>query len=344
VERSDSLAPYVISTAFDQPCPDALGRLKLPRHIIAVDALDARTRGEVEALQRTEKGLASQLSALLIRVLRAADGGEIPSDLLVDEAVLRVRIECVNQRLDQYSALPPPAPSLHNSELPPPFGLFKVVQAILRAMCGPEFSPDVVVRASSIDWTSMTDVQRAWTVCTLAVDMLETAPERAGSVKAQDIDAAVHGDAEAWARLQTAYLARDEGEPIDEADQVLPSSERIEIRSAAVDGLSPGLRLGAAYRPPHKGRFLSQAVFLHEVGWILTEIGTSEFPSLEAVSAWSDRRAEVKHASVPALKRAIQRWFEGKWPLAREAATEHYRSCTEGPSCVPREVPPEIQK
>jgi hypothetical protein len=99
------------------------------------------------------------------------------------------------------------------------------------------------------------------------------------------------------------------------------------------------------YEAPHKGRFKRRLQFLHEVGWLLAQLAhTTEPESLESVSDWSDRYSEVQSASRRQLKTATRRWYDGSWPRAREAAANHYASCNEGPSCVPRNVPPDVRK
>jgi hypothetical protein len=198
---------------FRMPQPELISRVKMPRHTIRHDALDATARANVEALRGEEKNLAAELWALLWRA--AAHAGNIPSESLLDEALLRLRIESINQRLDQYSALPPPGPALDNSELPRPLRSLREVYAAVTAACGDDFSLDRALLASGDEWSAMTTIQRAWTVNNLVIDMFETEPkliQLVDRVLLHEAVAAVNKDAQGWERLRASCLSNDERE------------------------------------------------------------------------------------------------------------------------------------
>jgi hypothetical protein len=121
-------------------------------------------------------------------------------------------------------------------------------------------------------------------------------------------------------------------------DEQAPGEEPAAVSAAPEEPARSGTQPAPMdHDEPRRGRFTSDAQFLHEVGYIVSELDARfEYPSSVRVSAATERYEDVEYASDRVLKGNASRF--GGWPQARTAAREHYRTCTSGPSCVPPEV------
>ena len=180
--------------------------LRPKRHIIAIDAFDPPTRGKVEALFAEKKRLLDKDADIGFRAAISSGARTPLTQLLVDQALIRVDIERVNRQLDEYSARRPPEHGLEDLQLWGAIRSDPSIRRIILTACDDDFSLERAVTADRDCWLALSPLERAWTVNNIILDMLQGAPDLVDSVKSYDMADAVNGNVAAWESLHAACV------------------------------------------------------------------------------------------------------------------------------------------